>query len=75
MKRQKRDRTDRAYQRGYLTGLEGRSKSLCPKQDGTEHQEWMNGWREGRDDMWNGFQGASAVHKLNRVVYHQIHQG
>ena len=75
MKRQKRNPMDKAYQRGFLAGLEGRSKTLCPKAEGAEHQEWMNGWRAGREDMWSGYHGASAVHKVNRVVYHQIHDG
>ena len=32
MKRQKRDRLERAHQRGYQAGIAGRSKEMCPYQ-------------------------------------------
>lgn len=73
MKRQKRDPLGRAFERGYSAGLDGKSKQLCPKQDGPEHQEWMNGWREGRGDLWSGMRGASAVAKHNKIVIHHMH--
>ena len=73
MRRHKRNLAVRAYQRGYLAGLNGFSKSRCPKETGPEHQEWINGWRAGREDQWQGMQGASAVHHLNRVLDHHIH--
>lgn len=74
MRRQKRDLMERAYQRGYLAGLKGKSKSLCPKADGPEHQEWINGWREGRTDHWSGMDGSvNSLANINRVVIHQMH--
>ncbi|WP_084649234.1 ribosome modulation factor [Saccharospirillum impatiens] len=68
MKRQKRDPLGRAYQKGYMAGLEGRSKSLCPEGKPEVHQEWMNGWREGRSDQWDGFTGVRGVHRINEVL-------
>jgi ribosome modulation factor len=68
MKRQKRDPLGRAYQKGYMAGLEGRSKSLCPEGKPDIHQEWMNGWREGRSDQWDGFTGVRGVHRINEVL-------
>jgi ribosome modulation factor len=52
MKRQKRDRGERAYSRGYLAGLQGRSRDNCPFEEEAMRQTWMNGWREGRDMSW-----------------------
>lgn len=52
MKRQKRDRGERAYSRGYLAGLQGRSRDACPFTEEALRQTWMNGWREGRDGTW-----------------------
>jgi ribosome modulation factor len=68
MKRQKRDPLGRAYQKGYMAGLEGRSKSLCPEGKPDIHQEWMNGWREGRSDQWDGFTGVRGIHRINEVL-------
>ncbi|SEK42514.1 ribosome modulation factor [Atopomonas hussainii] len=67
MKRLKRDPQERAFVRGYQNGLQGKSKELCPFDQGTNRQAWMNGWREGRSDNWDGLAGASAVHRLNAV--------
>ena len=64
MKRQKRDLTERAFNRGYRAGLSGRSKDLCPTENPAVRQSWMNGWRAGREDNWSGYQGVSAIHKL-----------
>ncbi|GAA6133617.1 ribosome modulation factor [Oceaniserpentilla sp. 4NH20-0058] len=52
----------RAYQKGYLAGVQGRSKDLCP--EGTAHFNWMTGWREGRADHWDGYSGVAGVHRL-----------
>ena len=70
MKRQKRDKMERAYQKGYMAGVEGKSKTLCPKEEGPEHQHWINGWREGRSDNWDGFTGVSGIHRVNEVIIH-----
>lgn len=63
MKRQKRDKHDRAFQRGYQAGISGRSVDLCPHEQLEQRQYWINGWREGRTDQWDGHTGISAVHK------------
>lgn len=70
MKRQKRDKMERAYQKGYMAGVEGKSKTLCPKDEGPEHQQWINGWREGRGDNWDGFTGVSGIHRVNEIIIH-----
>ena len=73
MKRQKRDMLARAFEKGYQMGFKGRSRDMRPKQDGAAHQEWMNGWREGREDKWSGFTGVSGLQKLNKLVIHHQH--
>ncbi len=45
MKRQKRDRLERAHSRGYQVGLTGRSKELCPYQALDARSHWLGGWR------------------------------
>ncbi|GAB0111889.1 hypothetical protein PA7559_31590 [Pseudoalteromonas distincta] len=46
MKRQKRDRLERAHSQGFKAGLAGRSKELCPYQQVDPKSEWLGGWRE-----------------------------
>ena len=68
MRRQKRDKSNRAYARGYQAGVQGRSKSLCPYTDeNIARQYWLNGWRDGREDNWDGYTGVSGVHKIANV--------
>ncbi|NQY62118.1 MAG: ribosome modulation factor [Alteromonadaceae bacterium] len=55
MKRQKRDRQDRAHSRGYQAGLAGHSKEVCPYQNIEVKSEWLGGWREAIDDRYQGF--------------------
>ncbi|WP_058913131.1 ribosome modulation factor [Entomohabitans teleogrylli] len=50
MKRQKRDRLERAHQRGYQAGIAGRSKEMCPYQALTQRSYWMGGWRQAMED-------------------------
>ncbi|MDB6063126.1 MAG: ribosome modulation factor [Verrucomicrobiaceae bacterium] len=64
MKKQKRDLKERAYQRGYRAGLEGRHQELCPHVLSSMRDQWLSGWREGRLDNWNGFNMASGMQKL-----------
>lgn len=52
MKRQKRDRGDRAYARGYQAGLEGRSRDTCPFAETNLRQTWLSGWRTAREAGW-----------------------
>lgn len=64
MKRQKRNLQERAYQRGYLAGIDGRHQDLCPHVDSNMRNQWLSGWREGRLDNWNGLTMVSAMQKM-----------
>lgn len=62
MKRAKRDKNARAYMKGYQMGNKGRSRDLCPFNEPTPAREaWMAGWRLGREDLWSGYSGISAL--------------
>ncbi|MDA0791364.1 MAG: ribosome modulation factor [Proteobacteria bacterium] len=61
MRRQKRDRTDRAFTRGYQTGQLRKSKDLCPYHTEESRSAWLNGWRTGREDSWDGYVGTAGV--------------
>lgn len=54
MKRQKRNRQDRAHTRGYQAGISGRSKEHCPYQSTTIKSQWLGGWREAIEDKQQG---------------------
>lgn len=54
MKRQKRDRHDRAHSKGYQAGVAGRSKEMCPYQSNEAKSEWLGGWREAIADKQQG---------------------
>ncbi|REL32575.1 ribosome modulation factor [Thalassotalea euphylliae] len=54
MKRQKRDRHDRAHSKGYQAGVAGRSKEMCPYQNSEAKSEWLGGWREAIADKQQG---------------------
>ena len=43
MKRQKRDKLQRAHAKGFHAALQGQSKEIYAK------EEWLGGWREGRE--------------------------
>lgn len=64
MKKQKRDLHERAYQRGYHAGLDGRHQDLCPHREEDMRGQWLAGWREGRDDNWNGLNTATGIQKM-----------
>jgi ribosome modulation factor len=66
MRRQKRDLSERAFQKGYRAGVTGKHKEHCPHDDNAEiRQQWLTGGREGRTDNWDGFTGVSGIHKMN----------
>ena len=54
MRRLKRDPLERAFLRGYQYGINGKSRELCPFTLPSVRQAWLNGWREGRGDNWDG---------------------
>lgn len=65
MRRQKRDSSHRAFIKGYQAGFNGRNKSTCPHSKETPvAQDWCNGWREGREDNWNGYSEQTSQQKV-----------
>lgn len=64
MKRHKRDKSNRTYDKGYQVGLAGRSSDYCPHEAAALRQHWLSGWRDGRGDQFDGLTGVSGVHKL-----------
>ena len=69
MKRQKRDKFDRAFVKGYQTGVSGRSKDICPHIAPQIRQSWLTGWREGRCDKWDGMTGISGVQRMSENIH------
>lgn len=67
MRRQKRDMSSRAFDRGYQAGVTGRSIDFCPHANQDQRQSWISGWREGRSDQWDGLTGVSGVHKIRAL--------
>ena len=67
MKRQKRAPTDRALARGYQAGCAGKSRDQCPHESGKARHMWIAGWREGREDHWNGFNTAAHMERLQNM--------
>ncbi|MCB1645685.1 MAG: ribosome modulation factor [Pseudomonadales bacterium] len=63
MRRQKRDKHQRAFTRGYHIGMHGKSKDLCPYHESEARQAWLTGWRNGREDNWDGYVGTAGVSK------------
>ena len=63
MRRQKRDKSNRAFTRGYQIGVHGKTRDLCPYHDDDYKQAWLNGWRCGREDQWDGYVGVAGVSK------------
>ena len=55
MKRQKRDRLERARTKGYQAGLAGRSKEVCPYQCIYARGYWLGGWRDAFDERSQGY--------------------
>lgn len=47
MRRQKRDRSQRAYSNGFQSGIKGHSKDFCPYEEASHREQWLSGWREG----------------------------
>ena len=61
MKRQKRDRTNTLFNRGFQAGLNGKSRDVCPVNTTDLRSHWMSGWRQGREAHWSGMDGVSAI--------------
>ncbi|CAG9001069.1 MAG: Ribosome modulation factor [Candidatus Celerinatantimonas neptuna] len=54
MKRQKRDRLERARAKGYQAGLSGRSKETCPYVGADARGYWFGGWRDASEERSGG---------------------
>jgi len=54
MKRQKRDRLERAHAQGYKAAVTGRSKENCPYQSLDSRSQWLGGYREAMEDRSTG---------------------
>lgn len=67
MKRQKRNLSDRAFHKGYVAAVQGRNHDSCPHEDGARHQEWVNGWRQGRQDYWSGFGPRAQAERIENM--------
>ena len=67
MKRQKRSHDERAFTKGYKAGVDGRSRTLCPHDSGQARQLWLGGWREAREDQWDGFNRMAQIQKLSNL--------
>ena len=67
MKRQKRAITEKALSRGYKAGMSGKSRNLCPHESGEARHLWLSGWREGREDHWNGYNTLAQVQRLQSL--------
>ncbi len=50
MKRQKRDRLERAQSKGYQAGIAGRPREACPYQSLDAKSNWLSGWRSAVED-------------------------
>lgn len=55
MRRQKRDRLERAHARGYQAGVDGRSRDDCPYATLNAREQWLGGWREARSERPDGY--------------------
>lgn len=62
-KSHKRDRTTRAWNRGYQAGLFGRSREQCPHQADAARMSWLDGWANGQTDHADGADSLSGLHK------------
>lgn len=54
LKRQKRDRLERANSQGFKAGVAGRSKEFCPYQSTDVRSEWLGGWRDAMEARNDG---------------------
>lgn len=67
MKRQKRNREDRAYSKGYNAGLDGKSREDCPFGSLQVRTSWLGGWREGRIDHAEGMLGIAGIQNMKDI--------
>lgn len=64
MKRAKRRTPDRVFNRGYLSGVAGRSQESCPHEQPEPRANWLAGWRAGRTDRVCGLTGVAGLQQV-----------
>jgi len=55
MKRQKRDRITRAYNKGFTAGISGKTSEACPFTSSDYKEQWLGGWRDARAEVSRGY--------------------
>ncbi|NLA03834.1 hypothetical protein GTA07_29810 [Rhodococcus hoagii] len=66
--RLKRDPLERAFSRGYQYGVTSpthHTPGSLPFTLPSVRPAWINGWREGLGDNWDGMTGTAGIHRLN----------
>jgi ribosome modulation factor len=66
MKRTKRSMVTRAFNRGYNSGLCGRSQVACPHEKTETRANWLAGWRSGHADRVEGLTGVAGLERAQR---------
>ena len=64
MKRTKRSVDSRAFNRGYQSGISGRTQDSCPHVRIDARANWLAGWRTGHDDRVSGYTGVAGLQRL-----------
>jgi len=59
--------SQRAYQRGFYAGLGGRNKATCPHSALDQREQWLAGWRDGKEANWAAMTGVAGLATLNSV--------
>lgn len=54
---------DRAMVNGYLAGVSGKSKKLCPFKTSTNRDAWISGWDQGKEDLSGGYKAHTHPKK------------
>ncbi len=55
MKRQKRNRFERAEKQGYQAGINKKASDECPYQVMKIRERWLGGWRKAREHLSLGW--------------------
>ncbi|MDH5432650.1 MAG: ribosome modulation factor [Gammaproteobacteria bacterium] len=55
MKRQKRDRFQRAHNKGFTAGINGKPSDTCPFTALDFKEQWLGGWREAKEELGKGY--------------------
>jgi len=64
VKKHKRDQEHRSFVKGYQAAVQGRTLAAIPYQENSIMAfHWSRGWREGKEDYWNGFNQHSFQQK------------